>query len=47
MDSYNYWINVKTAYEINLKNNVGHTPSIRLLLEKINKKLEKLCTDNN
>jgi hypothetical protein len=36
---YDYWMQTKTAYETNLKNNYGHKASIETLLEKIERKL--------
>ena len=36
---YYYWLERKKAYEISLKNNVGHKASIEQLLERINEKL--------
>lgn len=39
-EEYTYWIEKKRAYEFNLKHNLGHTDSIKLLLIKIVNKLE-------
>ena len=38
-EDYNFWLERKEAYRRNLKNGVGHKPSIEALLEKIDKKL--------
>jgi hypothetical protein len=47
MSNYDYWMNKKIAYEHNLRNGIGDTVTIKFLLDKINKKLEKICKKNN
>ena len=37
-----YWLDTKKAYEYNLKEGFGHKKSIIQLLDKINKKLDKM-----
>jgi len=37
-----YWLDTKNAYELNLKNGIGHRNSIIKLIEKINNKLETI-----
>ncbi len=44
---YNYWIERKKAYENSLSRNIGHTPSIQILLEKINKKLDTIIKNDH
>ena len=39
VEEYNYWLETKSAYEDNLKNNIGHLESIKVLISKIDKKL--------
>ena len=39
VEEYNYWLETKSAYENNLKNNIGHLESIKVLISKIDKKL--------
>jgi hypothetical protein len=39
VEEYEYWLGTKSAYENNLKNNIGHAESIKTLLLKIDKKL--------
>ena len=41
VEEYNYWLKTKAAYELNLKHNRGHKPSIEALIEKIDRKLSK------
>lgn len=42
IEEYNYWLVTKSEYENNLKNNIGHSESIRTLLSLINKKLSSV-----
>ena len=39
VEEYNYWLKTKSAYEHNLKNNIGHLESIKVLISKIDDKL--------
>ena len=39
VEEYNYWLETKSAYENNLKNNIGHLESIKILISKIDDKL--------
>lgn len=39
VEEYDYWLSTKSSYENNLKNNIGHTESIKILLSNIDKKL--------
>ena len=39
VEEYDYWLSTKSSYENNLKNNIGHSESIKILLSKIDKKL--------
>jgi hypothetical protein len=40
-DEYNYWLQTRSSYERNLKNNIGHAESIRAIIDKIDKKIKK------
>lgn len=42
-----FWFLKKRLYLINLKNDSGHAESINILVEKIDKKLEKLIKKLN
>ena len=47
MSDYDFWMKKKIAYEHNLRNGIGDTVTIKFLLDKINKKLEKICKKDN
>jgi len=42
VEEYEYWLCTKTSYENNLKNNIGHAESIKILISKIDKKLSSM-----
>ena len=39
VEEYEYWLATKSEYENNLKNNIGHPDSIKVIISKIDKKL--------
>ena len=41
----NYWMEKKRQYQQNLNNGIGDCNSIIILIERINKKLDKLIKD--
>jgi len=41
---YDYWLRTKASYELNLKSGIGHEESIKIILDKINKKLSNVVT---
>ena len=47
IDTFQYYLEKKEAYERNLKNGIGHKKSIELILHKINIKLIELNKDGS
>lgn len=43
MFDYDFWMEKKRVYQMNLYNGFGDSTSIKILLQKIDKKLQKIC----